>query len=112
MGMTAIKTGDTVTIRRGKLKGETATVETIAGHQVVVKLADGTLDLQNETNLLAPEEATIGARALADAFSDVASSYGEVEAKALRELADRLTEDMPSFSAKSVSWPSWVQNAD
>jgi hypothetical protein len=58
----------TVTVRRGKRKGETATVESVTGDQVVVKHMDGSISLQNAPSLKAPEVPTIDADTLADVF--------------------------------------------
>jgi len=102
MGMTAIKTGDTVTIRRGKRKGESGTV--VSGNQCVVEFTDGTLSLLNETDLKAPDEATIGATALADAIGEVAR-HNPGDDELLMELANRLGKFLPDFSAASVAWP-------
>lgn len=99
-GMTSLKIGDTVTIRRGKLKGETGKVETVSGTQVVVRLTNGTLLLQNQINLKAPEEATIGASALAGLIQGVVSRDGDV-----REIVYVLDEALPGFS-KSVDFPT------
>jgi hypothetical protein len=102
--MTAIKTGDTVTIRRGKLKGESGKVSTVSGTQIVVELPDGTLSLQNESNLKTAEEATIGVGALAEAFQETAFVFDTDRGglAALQHLANRLGNDLPGLT---IDWP-------
>jgi len=98
----------TVTVRRGKRKGETATVESVNGGQVVVKHTDGSISLQNAGSLKAPEVPTIDADALAEALGRFQSANVEDE-PVLKELADALGDVLPGFSRESVNWTYSVQ---
>jgi hypothetical protein len=105
MGMNAIKTGDTVTIRRGKLKGQSGTVLKVGGNGgVALEHTDGTISIQAMTNLRAPEEATIGAGALAEAFQEsaVVLVHERNALAALQHVANRLTNDLPGLT---IEWP-------
>jgi hypothetical protein len=103
------KDGMTVTVRRGKRKGETATVESINGDQVVVKHADGSISIQNAPSLKAPEVPTIDADTLADALGRFQKANSEVEEFALKKLADFLGDVLPGFSRDSVNWTYSVE---
>ncbi|MET0419827.1 MAG: hypothetical protein ABW022_27735 [Actinoplanes sp.] len=99
------KGGMTVTIRRGKNRGETATVESAYGNQVVVKLADGSISLQNAASLKAPEVALIDADTLAEAMTRIGDLSGTHGKDALDALANDLgNKALPGFSAKSLNF--------
>lgn len=73
----SIQTGDTVTIRRGKLANQTGTVVALAEGQAVLQLASQELSVQKLTNVKAPEQPAITADALAEVISRNVDSDGD-----------------------------------
>jgi hypothetical protein len=98
------KDGMTVTIRRGKNRGETAEVETVHGDQVVVKLQSGGIALISADSLKAPEVPTVDANTLADAMTRAGDNYGAGVQAAFYALADDLGKVVPGFSAESLNF--------
>ena len=99
-----MQTGDKVTIRRGKLKGQEG--EVIA-HQsdpsaYVLKLDDGTFQVVNATNVIEPTEATITQSELAAIISSVIEDNGKIIADGLIHSLD---SKYPGFASK-VSRPA------
>lgn len=84
------KTGDEITIMRGKLKGQTATVLEAdqAERTYAAKLAGGGLAVVNEVNVKVPDEATITATELAQALG----TEGD-------DLSDQVMERLENVSA-------------
>jgi hypothetical protein len=77
----AFKTGDEISIMRGKHRNATATVldYSTATAEYAVKFPDGSLGVINAVNVRVPDEATITASQLAQAFgSDASDVDGEV----------------------------------
>lgn len=66
------KTGDEISIMRGKHRGATATVVdySIATAEYAVKFLDGKLDVINAVNVRVPDEPSITASQLGQAFGD------------------------------------------
>lgn len=97
-----MQTGDKVTIRRGKLKGQAG--EVIA-HQdspaaYVLKLGDGTHHVVNTTNVVEPTEATITQNELAALVNTVS---GPAAGDGLIELVHAIDAKYPGFAGK-VGW--------
>lgn len=104
--MTSIKPGTTVTLRRGKYKGATGTVETATETQAVVKVENGDLVVLALESVKTPDVATIDADQLADVLATFQrDNAGDASDTALlQELADVLGERLLGFSRASVSW--------
>jgi ribosomal protein L24 len=90
------KTGDEITIMRGKLKGQTAIVLEAdkAERTYAAKLAGGGLAVVNEVNVKVPDEATITAQDLADALG--------TEVQFTQDTIDRLENRAPGITAHLV----------
>lgn len=105
-----IQTGDTITIRRGKLKGQKATVEILQGDPAtayVVKLPDGTLSLETAANVKPEAQATITEGDLAAIISTEANvGVGDFES-----LVHALDAKLPGF-AQRVGLPQWMAGDD
>lgn len=95
-----MQTGDKVTIRRGKLKGQEG--EVIA-HQAdpaayVLKLDDGTFQVVNATNVVEPIEATITQNELAALINSVDDN--QQADRAFRDLIHAIDSKYPGFTSK------------
>lgn len=105
-------TGQTITVMRGKTRGQTAEVIGVdaPNKQYAVKYADGTYGVVNAVNVKTPTEDTIGEARLAaeiqtlahDLAGDADSATGLDLAKA---LVSRLSADLPGLGAR-ISWPA------
>lgn len=91
----SIQTGDTVTIRRGKLANQTGTVVALAEGQAVLQLASQELSVQKLTNVRAPEQPTITADALALHVRGTVSEAGTIYKD---DLVTVLEVAMPGFA--------------
>lgn len=89
----SIQTGDTVTIRRGKLAGASGEVIAINHSEAVLKLAGGTFSTQNVTNIKAPDVPSINADDLADIFNGNVSEWSS-------SLAEQIDAKLPGFGAR------------
>ena len=94
-----MQTGDKVTIRRGKFKGQEG--EVIA-HQsdpaaYVLKLDDGTFQVVNATNVIEPTEATITQGELAALINTATGSDPEDR---LADLVHAIDSKYPGFAGK------------
>lgn len=93
-----INAGQTVTIKRGKLSGQAGEVISVSGTQVALKLTDGTLAVQNETNIKVPDAATITETRLAEVINNaIKSAATPAERDTLYALAGDLERDMPGI---------------
>lgn len=104
--MSEFNIGDKVTIRRGKHKGPGVVVlEADPSGQIAVRSNAGFTFITNADNLKAPEEVTVGARKLADAFAAVAAQESDNPSvlNALGRLARRI--DGPDLVA-AIDWPA------
>lgn len=96
--MNDIRKSQTVTIKRGKLSGQAGEVIETNGKSIVLKLADGTFTVQNETNVKAPEVPTIAADRLAEVIQNAIDTEGLEQARlALADLAGELERDLPGI---------------
>lgn len=87
---------ESVTIKRGKHRTKRATVLSISGDQIAVKLdEDGALIVVNAENLKAPDVPVINQTKLAEIFND-AARVGERD---IDQVALRLDDVFPGFSA-------------
>lgn len=101
----SIQTGDTVTIRRGKLAGGTGEVIAINTDDCVLKFPNGTFSTQKLSNVKAPDVPTINADDLAAAIQDQADETATNEGMyALYALAGRLDSILPGIKGL-VTWP-------
>jgi ribosomal protein L24 len=102
LGMTT-KTGDKVTIKRGKLSGTEGEVFAFQENPpaYVLKLADGTFVVQNVSNVKAPTEATITQDELAAILGSAMSVDGAVYPS---DLIHSIDAKYPGF-ANRISWP-------
>lgn len=103
--MNEFNIGDEVTIRRGKFKGA-ATICSApdAEGQYAVTTASGFLFITNRDNLKAPDEVTIGAKALTAAFTAVVAE--ESDNPSVLNALDRLARRIggPDL-ANAIDWP-------
>lgn len=89
----SIQTGDTVTIRRGKLAGTTGTVTDVNETEAALKLTDGGFSIQKLSNVKAPDVPTINADDLADIFNGNVSEWSS-------SLAEQIDAKLPGFGAR------------
>ena len=101
--------GQTVTVMRGKTRGQTAEVLGVdAEHQqYAVKYADGTFGVINAVNVKEPTEDTIGEARLA---AEIQTAAQDIEndadpADVLQAMVSRLSRDLPGLGAR-ISWPA------
>lgn len=92
-----IKTGDMVSIKRGKLNGQEGEVIAFQKQPAayVLKMADGTFTVQNVGNVKEPTEVTI----TQDELAAIISSHNEVD-----DLVHALDAKFPGF-ANRLSQP-------
>lgn len=94
-----MQTGDKVTIKRGKFKGE---VGEVIAHQdnpsaYVLKLDDGTFQVVNATNVIEPTEATITQGELAA----LVNSIDPLDEGGLGALVHAIDAKYPGFASKA-----------
>lgn len=109
----SIQTGDTVTIRRGKRKGEQGTVKFVQGSPVatayVVEFGESDVSLENAANVKAPEQSTITEGDLA---AIVGTEAGVAAPGAFDSLIHALDAKLPGFAIRvglpvaSAEWPN------
>lgn len=87
-----MQTGDEVTIRRGKYKGETGEVFAVKGDKVVLTMKDGEIEVFNHSNIKEPSEATITQGELAALINSNVS---------IDDLVHALDAKLPGFAAKA-----------
>lgn len=91
-----MKIGDKVTIKRGKLNGQVGEVKIANGDKVVLEMADGSLEIQNATNIRQPVEATITQDELAAILNSVAlTASGDLDA-----LVHSIDAKYPGFATR------------
>lgn len=93
--------GDTITVMRGKTRGQTAQVlhtdET--NKTYAVKYTDGSVGVVNHVNVKTPDEKTITATALAGLVQAAIDADGGLDAQ-MADLIDRLTDAGLDTSSK------------
>lgn len=89
-----MQTGDKVTIRRGKLKGEAGEVKFAQGDKVALIMDSGELEVVNRSNIKEPDEATITQSELAAIINS------HPEHVPLTVLVHDLDSKYPGFAAK------------
>lgn len=94
--------GDTASVVRGKLRGQTGEIISYdkAGDQYAVKLESGSLAVLNGGNLKAPKDSTISVRALVSALAGFGQEAGTADRDAAVRLATMLDEVAPGTSVK------------
>ena len=92
-----MQTGDKVTIRRGKLKGEAGEVKFAQGDKVALIMDNGELEVVNRSNIKEPVEATITQGELAALINTAADADAGTE---LGDLVHALDSKFPGFGAK------------
>jgi hypothetical protein len=100
--------GQTVTVMRGKTRGQTAEVIGVdTEHKTyAVKYADGTFGVINAVNVKAPTEDTIGEAKLAAEIQTLAADLaGSGFSDNVQALVSRLSSDLPGLGAR-ISWPA------
>jgi ribosomal protein L24 len=90
----AFKTGDEISIMRGKHRGATAIVVDYSTGQYAVKLPDGNLDVINAVNVRVPDEPTITASQLGQAFGDEGHEISNAVFERLEALVPGITNRM------------------
>jgi hypothetical protein len=95
------KTGDEISIMRGKHRNATAIVldYSTATAEYAVKFPDGSLGVINAVNVRVPDEATITAGQFAQAFSDFGGEIPRVVMEALETLAPGITARIARIDA-------------
>lgn len=98
----SIEKNEKVTIKRGKLAGQSGEIEAgpDAQDQYAVKLDSGELIVQKASNLRAPEELTVTASQLGMALAQARQETVLNEGIEARDLADALESIVPGISAK------------
>jgi len=88
-----------VSIKRGaKLSGQAGEVIAVNGKSVVLKLADGTFTVQNETNIKVPDEPVLTLTELAAVVQNEIN--GAPNTEALLRLVDALEDRLPGFRSR------------
>lgn len=90
------KTGDEISIMRGKHRNATAIVldYSIATAEYAVKFPDGSLGVINAVNVRVPDESTITASQLAQAFAEHGSTIPTTVMETLEALAPGITDKL------------------
>ncbi len=92
----SFQVNESVTIKRGKNRTKRATIVSISGQDMALKLdEDGALIVTNAENLKAPDVPVINQTRLAEIFSTAITS-GE---RSVDQVAHRLDDIFPGFSA-------------
>lgn len=98
----SIETGETVTIKRGKLAGRTGEVKNGPDSldQYAVHLDTGELIVQKGSNLRAPEEMTVTVRQLDQAIELARQETSLDQGFSARDLVEALEQYVPGIGAK------------
>lgn len=84
-----LKSGETGVVKRGKYRGQTATIIDVNADSYACKLPDGSFAVIGSGNFRAPEEPTVTVRALTAALSDLKmDGAGTVDVRQLLAAID------------------------
>jgi len=96
-----MQTGDKVTIRRGKLKGEAGEVKFAQGDKVALIMDNGELEVVNRSNIKEPMEATISQGELAAIVNSLEVDHANGHDIAIAELVHAIDSKYPGFATKA-----------